>query len=90
MRLADLVGKPTATDTVLLAVRIPRSVDGALRKLRKALGSTKSTMVVALLNEGLAAYDALAGPKRGRKPAAATPVKRRRKRRKAVAGKSAA
>jgi hypothetical protein len=54
LRLSDLK-KRTPTGTRLMNVKVPTHVITAIDRLAKQLNTSKTSVVVALLNEGLAA-----------------------------------
>lgn len=57
LKLADLKRRAT-TETALLAVRLPGQTMNEIRQVARALNIRMRTLVLALLNEGLDAYDA--------------------------------
>ena len=63
LKLADLKQR-AATETALLAVRLPEQTMAEIREAARALNIRMRALVVALLNEGLDAYESSKpGPK---------------------------
>lgn len=60
VRLADLLSQPQTQerDDILLAVRVPRSLNAKVNQIAKSLRKHKTVAVQALLNEGIVAYEA--------------------------------
>jgi len=56
LKLADLKRR-AATETALLAVRLPGKTMNEIRQVARALNIRMRALVLALLNEGLDAYD---------------------------------
>ena len=70
LKLADLKQR-AATETALLAVRLPGQTMNEIREVARALNIRMRALVLALLNEGLDAYEtsssaAKSGKRRGR------------------------
>ncbi len=70
LKLADLKQR-AATETALLAVRLPDKTMAEIRTVARALNIRMRALVLALLNEGLDAYEsssprAKSGRRRGR------------------------
>ena len=64
LRLTDLRGRERGTSK-LMNVKIPAHVSDAIQRVAKALGASKTDVVIALLNEGLdSSVDVLKGWKR--------------------------
>jgi hypothetical protein len=64
LRLTDLRRRDKSTSK-LMNVKIPSHVSDAIQRVAKALGASKTEVVIALLNEGLdVTTDALKGWKR--------------------------
>ncbi len=61
LRLADLKSR-IPTGSKLMNVKIPAHITQAVDDLAKRIGTSKTEVIVALLNEGLA----MVGKKRGR------------------------
>jgi hypothetical protein len=59
LKLADLKQR-AATETALLAVRLPGKTMGEIRDVARQLNIRMRALVLALLNEGLDAYEASA------------------------------
>ena len=57
LKLADLKQR-AATETALLAVRLPGKTMNEIREVARALNIRMRALVLALLNEGLDAYEA--------------------------------
>jgi hypothetical protein len=57
LKLADLKQR-AATETALLAVRLPGQTMNEIRDVARALNIRMRALVLALLNEGLDAYEA--------------------------------
>jgi hypothetical protein len=57
LKLADLKQR-AATETALLAVRLPGQTMNEIREVARALNIRMRALVLALLNEGLDAYEA--------------------------------
>ena len=57
LTLADLKRR-AATETALLAVRLPGQTMNEIREVARALNIRMRALVLALLNEGLDAYEA--------------------------------
>jgi hypothetical protein len=72
LRLADLETAEPA-DTKLMNAQVPDSVDEAIERVAADLGCSKTAVVVALLNEGLAVFS----ERRGEFPAPKTRRPRR-------------
>ena len=75
LRLADLKARERTTSR-LMNVKIPAYVGDAIQRVAKDLGASKTEVVIALLNEGLAvAASSLKGwqPRRGKTEASGTP-----------------
>lgn len=69
LKLADLKQRAT-TETSLLAVRLPGKTMNEIRDVARALDIRMRQLVLALLNEGLDAYEASgSGAKSGRRRA---------------------
>ena len=71
LKLADLKQR-AATETTLLAVRLPGQTMNEIREVARALNIRMRALVLALLNEGLDAYEASGtaaknGKRRGRR-----------------------
>ena len=68
LTLADLKQR-AATETALLAVRLPGRTMNEIREVARALNIRMRALVLALLNEGLDAYEASipSGKKRRRR-----------------------
>ena len=71
LKLADLKQR-AATETALLAVRLPGQTMSEIREVARALNIRMRALVLALLNEGLDAYEASGtaaknGKRRGRR-----------------------
>ncbi len=71
LKLADLKQRAT-TETALLAVRLPGQTMNEIREVARALNIRMRALVLALLNEGLDAYEASGtaaknGKRRGRR-----------------------
>jgi hypothetical protein len=67
LKLADLKER-AATETALLAVRLPGKTLNEIRDVARALNIRMRALVLALLNEGLDAYEASsAASKNGRR-----------------------
>lgn len=56
LKLADLKQR-AATETALLAVRLPGKTMNEIREVARALNIRMRALVLALLNEGLDAYE---------------------------------
>ena len=56
LKLADLKQR-AATETALLAVRLPGQTMNEIREVARALNIRMRALVLALLNEGLDAYE---------------------------------
>ena len=67
LKLADLKQR-AATETSLLAVRLPGKTMNEIRDVARALDIRMRALVLALLNEGLDAYEA-SGSRNGRRRA---------------------
>ncbi len=52
LRLSDLKGRERTTNR-LMNVKIPAHVSDAIQEVARALGASKTEVVIALLNEGL-------------------------------------
>lgn len=57
LKLADLKQR-AATETALLAVRLPGQTMSEIREVARTLNIRMRALVLALLNEGLDAYEA--------------------------------
>ena len=57
LKLADLKQR-AATETALLAVRLPGQTMNEIREVARTLNIRMRALVLALLNEGLDAYEA--------------------------------
>lgn len=68
LKLADLKQR-AATETSLLAVRLPGKTMNEIRDVARALDIRMRALVLALLNEGLDAYEASSSAKNGRRRA---------------------
>lgn len=60
LKLADLKQR-AATETALLAVRLPEQTMAEIREVARALNIRMRALVLALLNEGLDAYESSRG-----------------------------
>jgi hypothetical protein len=69
LKLADLKRR-AATETALLAVRLPGQTMNEIREVARTLNIRMRALVLALLNEGLDAYEAsVSGAKSGKRRA---------------------
>ncbi|MCC6849345.1 MAG: hypothetical protein IT294_12660 [Deltaproteobacteria bacterium] len=68
LKLADLKQRAT-TETSLLAVRLPGKTMNEIRDVARALDIRMRQLVLALLNEGLDAYEASGSARNGRRRA---------------------
>lgn len=66
LKLADLKQR-AATETALLAVRLPGQTMKEIRDVARTLNIRMRALVLALLNEGLDAYEASASAKNSRR-----------------------
>lgn len=65
LKLADLKQR-AATETALLAVRLPGKTMSEIRDVARQLNIRMRALVLALLNEGLDAYETSSPPKKRR------------------------